>query len=84
METGLTRLNFFVASLKMEYEVPHNETNSFRAIFSLFTKKTLRLMPSIVVVVIVVHTVILWIFVAVASWKLVSLEKAIEEQKPSK
>ena len=39
-------------------------------------------MPSVMLVVIVVHTVILLVIVAVASWKLVSLEKAIEEQAP--
>ena len=39
-------------------------------------------MPSVILVVIIVHTLILLIFVAVATWKLVSLEKAIKEQEP--
>ena len=91
------QLNSFVASLKMEHEIPQNEINGFKAIFSLFTKKTLRLlpkgvpfargsllMPSIVLVVIIVHTVFLFVFVAAVSWKLAALEKAFEKQEPSK
>ena len=38
-------------------------------------------MLSIMSAVIIVHSVILLIFIAVASWKMVHLEKAIEEHE---
>ena len=49
---------------------------------SFMKGKKLRLMPSVILAVIAVHTVILLIFIAVASWKMVNLEKAIEKHEP--